>query len=154
MTLYFAYGANMARDAMAQRCPGARPLGPAVLERYRFFVGVDGWGSVRPSGGDAVHGVLWRLTLRDITALHAFELLHKGLYEVRYLPVRVGHRRCRAMIYLLRRREAGLARPGYIAGIATAARAWRLPERYVRSVERWSRSRFIGAAPADVGELA
>jgi len=154
MTLYFAYGSNMSRAAMARRCPGARALGPATLEGYGFFVGLDGWGSVKRKAGATVHGVLWKLTPRDIAALHAYELLHQGLYDVRYLPVRVHGKRVRAMTYLLRRRGAGRPKPGYVEMIAAAARAWKLPERYVRSVERWSRSRFTGARVIDVGELA
>jgi cation transport regulator ChaC len=154
MTLYFAYGSNMSRTAMAQRCPTARALGPAALDGYRFFIGVDGWGSVKPAPGGRVHGVLWRLTPRDVAALHAYELLHKGLYDVRHLPVRNGARRVRAMIYLLRRRAVGRPKPGYVESIAAAARDWKLPERYVRSVARWSTSRFTGARVIDVGELA
>lgn len=154
MTLYFAYGSNMNRAAMRRRCPQARPIGPASLVGYRFFVGVDGWGSVKPRKGDSVHGVLWRLTPRDIAALHAYELLHKGLYDVRHLPVRNGTRLVPAMIYLLRRRASGRPRPGYVELIAKAARDWKLPERYVRSVERWSTSRWTGARVIDVGELA
>ncbi len=154
MTLYFAYGSNMNRAAMARRCPGARAIGPAELAGHKFFVGIDGWGSVKPSAGDTVHGVLWRLTARDIAALHAYELLHQGLYDVRHLPVRSGGKRVRAMIYLLRRRAPGKPKPGYVEMIAVSARAWQLPERYVRSVERWSVSRFTGARVIDAGELA
>jgi cation transport regulator ChaC len=149
MTLYFAYGSNMDRSAMKRRCPGARAVGPAILEDYRFFVGIDGWGSVSASRGDTVHGVLWRLTPRDIAALHAYELLHQGLYDVRHLPVRQGSRCVRAMIYILRRRAIGMARPGYVERIAAAAREWNLPEPYVRSVERWSNSRYTGARAID-----
>jgi cation transport regulator ChaC len=154
MTLYFAYGSNMSRAAMRRRCPGASALGAAALEGYQFFVGLDGWGSVAPSAGDAVHGVLWRLKPRDVAALHAYELLHQGLYEVRHLPVRVGARRLRAMVYLLRRRAAGRPRPGYVEMIAAAARDWKLPEPYIRSVERRSASRWTGARIIDVGEIA
>ena len=154
MTRYFAYGANMARAAMRARCPDARALGLATLEGYRFYVGLDGWGSVAPSAGTSVHGVLWDLTPRCVAALHAFELLHKGLYQVRRLPVRQGARHLPAMIYLLRRRGAGQPKPGYVEMIAAAARDWRLPENYIRSVERWSVSRFTGARAVDVGELA
>jgi hypothetical protein len=154
MTLYFAYGSNMSRVAMHRRCPGASALGVAALGGYRFFVGLDGWGSVAPSAGDAVHGVLWRLTPRDIAALHAYELLHKGPYKVRHLPVRSGARRLSAMIYLLRRRAAGRPRPGYVEMIAAAARDWKLPEAYIRSIERWSISRWTGARVIDVGEIA
>jgi hypothetical protein len=41
-----------------------------------------------------------------------------------------------AMIYLLRRRVEGRARPGYVEGIAEAARGWHLPQRYIASLER------------------
>ncbi len=154
MTLYFAYGSNMNRAAMARRCPSARAIGPAVLEGYKFFVGIDGWGSVKPSPGDSVHGVLWRLTPRCVAALHAYELLHKGLYDVRHLPVRVGAKRVRAMIYLLRRRVPGRPKPGYVEMIAACARGWKFPEAYVRSVERLSTSRWTGSRVIDVGDAA
>lgn len=154
MTLYFAYGSNMHRPAMKRRCPGASALGPAMLNGYRFFVGLEGWGSVAPSAGASVYGVLWRLTPRDIAALHAYELLHQGLYDVRYLPVRHGKRQVRAMICILRRRAPGSPRPGYVEMIAAAARGWKLPESYVRSVERWSVSRWTGARVINAGEVA
>jgi len=154
MTLYFAYGSNMSRAAMRRRCPGAAVVGTAVLDGHRFFVGIDGWGSIAPRLGDAVHGVLWRLTPRDIAALHAYELLHQGLYDVRHLPVRNGSQLVRAMVYLLRRRAIGKPRPGYVEMIAAAARSWNLPEPYIRTVERWSVSRWTGARVIDAGELA
>lgn len=139
MIFYFAYGSNMDRGAMKRRCPEARAVGLASLGDYRFFVGRDGWGSVKPSRGARVHGVLWRISPRDTAALHAYEWLHKGLYDVRTLPVRIGARHVAAMTYLLRRRGQGRARHGYMQGIAAAARDWRLPERYVRSLERLAR---------------
>lgn len=149
---YFAYGSNMHRAAMKRRCPGAVAIGLATLKGYRFFVGIDGWGSVATRAGDFVHGVLWRLTPRDVAALHAYELLHRGLYDVRYLPVQQGARSVRAMIYLLRRRAIGNPRPGYIEMIAASARGWKLPEPYVRSLERWSASRWTGSRVVDPGE--
>jgi hypothetical protein len=154
MTFYFAYGSNMSSVAMARRCPDARAIGPARLDGYQFFIGREGWGSVRSSAGHRVHGVLWRLSPRDVAALHAYELLHKGLYDARTLPVLRDARRVPAMTYLLRRCIQGQPRPGYVELCATAARAWKLPERYVRSMERWSVSRWTGARVIDVGEIA
>jgi hypothetical protein len=153
MTVYFAYGSNMQQSAMQARCPSARAIGPARLDNYRFFIGVDGWGSVKLSPGDAVHGVLWRCTPRDVAALHAYELLHKGLYDVRHLPVREGRRKVLAMLYLLRRHAKGQPKPGYVEMIAASARGWKLPEPYIRSVERWSVSRWTGARVIDVGNI-
>ncbi len=155
MTRYFAYGSNMNRAAMRRRCPNARALGPAVLEGHRFFfVGLDGWGSIALKRGACVHGVLWRPTPRCLAALHAYELLHKGLYRVRHLPVRVGSRRLSAMVYLVRRRKPGRPKLGYVQAVAADARDWRLPEPYIRALERWSTSRFSGSRTVEAGEAA
>jgi len=154
MTLYFAYGSNMHRAAVQLRWLDARAVGPAWLDGYAFFLGIDGWGSVKPEAGGSVHGVLWRLTPRDITALHARELPYAGLYDVRYLPVRSGVQLVSAMIYLLRRRATGRPKPGHVEMIAAAARAWELPEAYVHSVEPWRTSRLIGARVLGIGALA
>lgn len=145
VTLYFAYGSNMHRAAMQARCPAAMAVGPARLEGHEFFIGVDGWGSVRRAPGRVVHGVLWRLTPRDRAVLDAYELTHKGIYKVRMLPVRAGGRTTRAMVYLLRRAAAGQPRPGYAEMCAGAARTWGLPERHVRDIGRWSVSRWTGS---------
>ena len=70
MTLYFAYGANLSRAGMAARCPGARAVGPAALEGYAFFVGIDGWGSVRRAPGAA------QTTVQAINPAIMVELSH------------------------------------------------------------------------------
>ncbi|MBV9260300.1 MAG: gamma-glutamylcyclotransferase [Pseudolabrys sp.] len=149
MTLYFAYGSNLSRAGMQRRCPGAVPVGVAVLDNHRFIVGIDGWGSVVRSPGAYVHGVVWRITPRDRAALHAYELLDKGLYDVRMVPVRqkteFGARRVSAMTYILRRQTPGIPKPGYVEMIAACARNWNFPEDYVRSIERWSKSRWTGS---------
>ncbi|MGE0565561.1 MAG: gamma-glutamylcyclotransferase family protein [Pseudolabrys sp.] len=150
--LYFAYGSNMDRDAMAARCREARALGAAALPGWRFFIGAEGWGSVDPAPGCTVHGVLWRLSLRDAAALHTYELLHTGLYDVRTLPVLQntgnGAKRVPAMTYVLRRRVPGEPKPGYIEMIVRAARDWNLPERYVATVARRARSGWTGQRTA------
>jgi gamma-glutamylcyclotransferase (GGCT)/AIG2-like uncharacterized protein YtfP len=154
MTLYFAYGSNMSRALMRHRCPAASALGSAALEGYRFFIGREGWGSVKPQPGATVHGVLWRLTPRDLAALHAYELLHAGTYRARYLQVRYGARRLTAMVYLLRRREPGRPKPGYMETVAAAAREWQLPQDYIGALKRWKGSRLGGARAVDGSESA
>ena len=46
MTLHFAYGSNMSRALMRRRCPGARGLGPARLEGWRYIITRDGYASL------------------------------------------------------------------------------------------------------------
>jgi hypothetical protein len=152
MTLYFAYGANMERDAMRRRCPGATALGIARLIGWRYVI-VDGYGSVAPAPGCRVFGVLWRLTPRDLAAVNAYESLDSGLYLRRLLTVRRGDARATALVYIARRRGEGTPRPGYINVVVEAARDWELPEPYIRSLRRWSPSRWQGARAKESGEL-
>ena len=151
MTPYFAYGSNMSRTRMERRCRNAMAIGPARLERWRFLVTLDGYASVVPASGAVVHGVLWRVSARDLAALNAYESLDSGLYVRRTLPVRAGDRIVKALVYVGRGSKPGKPRPGYQRMLVAAAREWELPERYVRSLERWGQS-FGGTRAAEVGE--
>jgi gamma-glutamylcyclotransferase (GGCT)/AIG2-like uncharacterized protein YtfP len=154
MTLYFAYGANMDRAGMAARCRQARAQGPAVLERHHFVISGDGYASVVPARGESVHGVLWRLSPRDLAALNIFESLDSGLYRRASLPVRIGGRRVRALLYVARKGAAGKPRPGYLGQVIAAARDWGLPQDYVRRLERRAPSSWRGKHPAETGAIA
>lgn len=152
--LHFAYGSNMDRAAMLRRCPGARPIGPARLDAWRFLVTRDGYASIAPAPGEVVHGVLWRLGPRDLAALNAYESLDSGLYRRRMLAVRRDGRRLQALVYVARERGAGRPRPGYQDVVVAAARAWSLPEDYISALARWSSSRLSAARAAETGEVA
>ena len=153
MMLHFAYGSNMSRAQMGTRCPGASALGTATLKHWRFIIGVGGHGSIVPCPGAVVHGVLWRVGPREIAAINAYENLDSGLYVRRIMPVRGGAGLRPALVYVLRRHGQGTARPGYVHLVVEAARDWRLPERYVDALQRWSPSGCRGTRPKDTGEI-
>lgn len=152
MTLYFAYGANMEQAAMRKRCPGASALGTARLSGWRYVI-AQGYGSVACAPGRSVHGVLWRLTPRDLAALNSFESLDSGLYRRVMLSVEIGSRRARALVYVGRRCGKRRPMPGYQERIVAAAAFWRLPLRYVDELGRLAPG-YRGARPAETGELA
>ena len=152
MTLYFAYGANMERDAMRVRCPGAVALGAAMLPGFRYVI-ARGFGIVVPQGGACVHGVLWRLTPRDYAALNLFESLDSGLYRRALLTVEGPHGPCRALIYRARRGGRRHATPGYQERVVAAASDWRLPQRYIAELRRHLPG-YRGGRPIETGEIA
>ena len=152
MTLYFAYGANMERAAMARRCGSAMALGPAVLRGWRYVI-AEGYGSVAPAPGMCVFGVLWRLNPRDLAALNIFESLDSGLYRRAMLTVELGGERARALVYLGRNGGRRRAMPGYQERIVAAAEEWRLPKRYIAELRRLAPG-YHGTRPAETGEIA
>jgi hypothetical protein len=153
MTLHFAYGSNMSRPLMRKRCPAAQAIGPATLAGRRFVITPEGYGSIAAHAGAVVHGVLWRLTPRDLAAINAYESLDSGLYVRRIFSVRHGARWVAALTFVARREGEGAPRPGYIAIVADAARDWGFPKAYIRSLTRWSPSAWRGARTKDTGDI-
>jgi hypothetical protein len=153
MTLHFAYGSNMSRAQMGARCPGAKALGTAILEHWRFIIGVEGHGSIVSQPGAIVHGVLWRVGPREIAAINAYENLDTGLYLRRSVSVRYGTSRLPALVYIVRRHGEGTPRPGYVHLVVEAARDWGLPGHYIEALQRWSPSGWRGTRPKDTGEI-
>jgi gamma-glutamylcyclotransferase (GGCT)/AIG2-like uncharacterized protein YtfP len=135
MPLYFAYGLNMDRHGMAQRCPGARPLGLARLPRHRFAIAADGFATVLRDPRRTVHGVLWDCRLSDISALDRFERVATGLYVKISQPVLLEHSPRRALVYVANNTAQGRAAPGYLQAVLFAAREWGLDENYLYELE-------------------
>ncbi|WP_293868426.1 gamma-glutamylcyclotransferase [uncultured Alsobacter sp.] len=135
MPLYFAYGSNMDRAAMRQRCPASRPVGVAKLPRHRFLINADGYATVARDPRGTVLGVVWDLALSDVTALDRYESIGTGLYTKINQPVVLPGGAKRALIYVGRSARPGKPRPGYLEGVLAAARDWGLPDGYLYELE-------------------
>ena len=135
MPLYFAYGANMNREAMARRCPHSTALGLARLARHRLAVMREGFLTAARDPRGSVHGVLWDLALADIRALDRYEGLPQGLYAKVVQPVIGPSGPRRALIYFGANTGPGTARPDYLAEIIAAARSWPLPADAIAALE-------------------
>ena len=154
MTLHFAYGANMSRAVMRRYAPAARALGVATLAAHRFVITGDGYASVVPAAGRSVHGVLWRLTLRDRVTLDGWENVAGGLYRAAMLLVVHEGRRVPALVYLARLREEGRPKPGYMKTVIAAAREWSLPAPYLHSLQQWSPTAWLSERSGKTGDFA
>ena len=138
MLLTFAYGSNMDRVLMRANCPSAVPLGTATLDGYRFIIAACGYASIAPHAGSQVHGVVWRLTPRDGTALDHYESVETGLYDKHMLTVRTKMGRRTALTYIAGEAGEGRAKPRYMDLVLAAARDWQLPERHLNELARWT----------------
>jgi gamma-glutamylcyclotransferase (GGCT)/AIG2-like uncharacterized protein YtfP len=134
--LHFAYGSNMHLGLMRARCPDAGVVGRALLRDHRFVITRDGYASVVAARGSVVHGLLWRLSPRDLAALDAYENIDAGLFRRVLLSVQAEGRSVKAIVYIGRSRAPGRARAGYMELVAMAAREAGLPSDYVVGLER------------------
>ena len=136
--LHFAYGSNMSATLMRRRCPSARLEGCACLPGYRFVIMRSGYASVAPAPGSSVHGLLWRVTPRDVAALNAYENLEGGLYRAVTMAVASHRRRRAALVYIGCDRVCGRPRPAYLDIVMQAARDAGFPPSYLDCLGRWA----------------
>ncbi len=84
--LYFAYGSNLDREQMAERCPNAEPFRIAHLHGYRLVFGghSPNWdgapATIVPAEEHSVAGLLYRITPEEIEQLDIYEG-HPDRYE-------------------------------------------------------------------------
>lgn len=141
--LYFAYGSNMSPRQMASRCPGALPLGPALLPGYRLAFDLPSrfWGGwvadVRPDPRGTVWGVLWRLRPEHWAILDDYEDVDERRYErVTLVVERPDGERCAAQLYrVVTPRGEGLPSRDYLDTLLEGAKAHGLPPAYVATLE-------------------
>ncbi len=138
MPLYFAYGSNMDVAGMAQRCPGAKPLGVARLARHRFALMAEGYATIARDPRAEVWGVLWSLSLADVRPLDAYEDVASGLYSKAIQPViKLAGGSAQALVYIGRVTRGPVrqrAEAAYLENVVRAGLAWNLPDAYLRGM--------------------
>lgn len=126
MRLYFAYGANLNRAHMGERCPTAEPIGPAVLPEYRLvFRRVA---DLEPIRGEFAVGVLWQIRHTDEVALDRYEgypIVYGKATRTVYMP---DDQTAEAMLYLMNRGGHAPPAADYLQGIRQGYRDFELPE--------------------------
>lgn len=76
---YFAYGSNLNRKQMAERCPNSKPKFTTTLPHHKLiFAGRSRkWGggtaSIKPFRGEKVAGAVYEVSDRDLRALDQAE---------------------------------------------------------------------------------
>ena len=141
MKPYFAYGANLWRRQMEERCPEHKVLGAGVLTGYRWIVTTRGYGSVVRSGTDLVLGVVYAISEADEERLDRFEGVGKGGYRKAVLPVDTEGGALACLVYVDPREQEGEPCEEYVQRIRCGIRDAGLPslyvERYLDKITNW-----------------
>jgi gamma-glutamylcyclotransferase len=156
--LYFAYGSNMWREQMRQRCPEHELIGAAVLKDHalcfpRFStIRQCGVAGIVEQPGAEVWGVLYRLNTRDLATLDKREGYdpasppHLNRYDRRTIRVLRNGDTLDCLTYIARP-EPGTHIPSveYMSAIITGAEEHGLPAEYVAALKK-----IPGSSPGKV----
>ncbi len=73
---YIAYGSNLNREQMAQRCPDAKVVGTGEIKDYELLFRGNRNGAVatvEPKKGESVPVLIWEISPRDEVNLDRYE---------------------------------------------------------------------------------
>ena len=103
--LYFAYGSNMDKDQMKERCSGAIYIGNAMLQDYQFVLDSKGKASIVPKDGSTVEGALWIVNPADEKRLDKYEGVHMTpqCYTKENVDIELYNKKAKALVYISNR---------------------------------------------------
>jgi len=131
--IYFAYGANLDKHGMDNRCPGNKPLCRAILKNYQLvFKSVA---DIEEATNHYVQGALYEINRDHLLSLDRFEG-YPWLYTRTIVPVFTEHgRELYAVVYQMTdRKQYSRPYPGYLNIILLGCRQWQLPEEYTQYI--------------------
>ncbi|TAK99197.1 MAG: gamma-glutamylcyclotransferase [Rhodospirillaceae bacterium] len=127
--LYFAYGSNLDRRAMARRCPQAEPVAPARLDGYRLVF--RGFADIVKDPAGIVWGALYRLTPSCIRALDKYEDAPRTYRKIK-VTVICDEVPCEASAYAMNKGPISPPDVVYYGEIARGYADWKLDQALLR----------------------
>jgi len=79
LVYYFAYGSELSKKQVKERCPGSKPVSIVTLHNYKLvFVGWSrqwrgGVASIKPFRGEKVLGAIYEISEEDLRRLDKYE---------------------------------------------------------------------------------
>lgn len=142
MKFYLAYGSNLNKAQMRERCFDAKPVGKLLFSNARLvFRGVA---DVIYAPGFNVPCGLWRISPRDEAALDRYEGVSSGLYRKEMVDLHNGKH---ALIYLMN--SDGIMPPSqyYVDSIRQGYKDFKLAQRYLDEAVKHS---YVQKEPTEI----
>lgn len=134
-SLYFAYGSNMNKKQMDERCHGSIYVGVAYLQDYKFALDSSGTASIVPNKGSIVEGALWLLNPADEKELDKYEGVNikPPCYIKQNVNIELNNEKAEALVYISNRDALDKPiRKDYIQKVYTASIEIGLSKKYIQ----------------------
>ncbi|QAT16669.1 gamma-glutamylcyclotransferase [Candidatus Velamenicoccus archaeovorus] len=139
--LYFAYGSNMNKKQMKERCPSSKFIKRAYVEGYEFVY--DGYSQSRKgavaniikSENEKVWGCLFEINEDNLSALDCYEGYFSRVYDKKTIMVKDDEGKSHSVIVYFRTgKEVGVPHEDYQCDVIQGAKDCGLPEDYIKNV--------------------
>ncbi len=130
---YFAYGSNLNRQQMLERCPSSKPAFTASLNHYKLiFAGWSrawhgGTASIKPQRGEKVLGAIYDISESDLRRLDRYQGYPETYARIKVIVNTETGEPLEAFTYIRARQpEETRPSPEYLSLIQQGCRDWGL----------------------------
>jgi gamma-glutamylcyclotransferase len=128
---YFAYGSNLWRKQMQDRCPEHHVIGNGILKGYRWIISTRGYANIVKSTLDEVHGIVYEISESDERSLDHYEGVQSGAYRKEIMIVEVDSQSRECLVYVDPVEKEGRPKQEYIDRINKGISDSKLPSEYI-----------------------
>lgn len=129
---YFAYGSDLNRKEMAQRCPDSKPIAVARLHHYRLIFA--GWSrkwrgpvaSIKPVREERVIGGVYEVSERDLKLLDRHEGYPTICDRLNVIVNTNDDEPIEAVTYVLKDKQEAKPSDQYVAVVRQGYKDWRI----------------------------
>ena len=133
---YFAYGSNMSLDTMNQRCGANNFVGfkDSTLNDYSFYFYNRGFANIKPSQGNNVKGVLYRINQKCFDDLDQVEG-YPSLYQRAKVSIQNTFGNFESWVYIVENDDTkGTPSDSYLNTVISGAKEYGLPSEYTQFI--------------------
>ena len=136
MKPYFAYGSNMLRKQMKDRCPDNCVIGNGILNGYRWIISARAYANIVESEPDEVHGVVYEISTADEHTLDIKEGVQSGAYRKKMMIVEVDGQTRECLVYVDPIKKEGKPEQEYVERINNGLLDSKLSSEYIEKYIR------------------
>jgi hypothetical protein len=132
--LYFAYGSNLLRSQISERCPDHTEIGIGILKNYRVSIGGRGVATIVPDPTNNTYGFVYQLSPEDVSKLDIKEGVAIGYYKQDRQLVKIADSIKICLVYIEPIYTPGKPSFEYLNKIIDGAIEHNLPAEYVNQL--------------------
>lgn len=132
---YFAYGTNMNKEQISDRCSYAEPLSCAKYPEHKLIFNSRGVATIIPDSNSVVYGVLYEITQECLNKLDSFEGYPKHYDRKEIKVVNKDGDLVEATVYIANDTEEGEPRGDDLRKALKGAKQHNLPSRYIKTLK-------------------
>ena len=96
---YIAYGSNISKKQMEERCPGAEPIDAQALKGYRLDF--HQYLTIEKDPNYSVPIVIWKITRKHEATLDSREGVYIGIYRKEYIVLTIEGKKYACLVYIM-----------------------------------------------------